>query len=460
MNLDDSIKQPFSPDSFEFNEAHWDQARLMLDADTARRAYWRKIFLLGFLLVSLTLMTLGILWYNFSYGIKSDENQGRENQIIVLSDEIKGFDEDETAVNSEISDNKGWIESNKPSKLKQSKFSQETSISTSRYVKNSVPLAESYRKNDKKISIPFDNRQINPTGDFNSIEGNTGQEIATYSPHSISDDDELKHNTLIENSSISGKLNQLISVIEEASESTNEISLEIISDNSFKLISKKPSVFFSTEFVAFPTASRDKSEFRYYGFSLGAAYQQPFGDKFFIEVGTRLATRMGEFTPSQRSPQLDFDFVPRNNNFQLRPTAVYSAQLPVYAGYDSERFQLMGGIVPSFLLGVRGRYEYEQELFPWEGSSESVKIETLGNGWLDNSGFKSFALAYVLKYQYKLNANLHVGGGVWYRSGDWVGEDYGRFVDPNSKEWIYTPVEYRDKLSRNWSLSLEIRYRW
>ena len=457
MNLDDSIKQPFSPDSFEFNEAHWEQARVLLDADSAKRAYWRKVYWIG-LALSLLIVIVGISAYHF-LDRKVGKGMSNTNNFELAATLLER--DNDALYNTQTKDE---ILVNNPTKNPQNQSLQPINTAETKAFNHKKIKDASLDSNSK--GIIDQSIKSKPKGYF-TIKEESGNKDFQSRQHgnlekSVRVPDEGTMDQLALNFLSSLDLPEEISRISRVEQQgIIESNYESASGGLLlKSVARKPSWYLGTEFVAFPTVSRERSEFQYYGFSAGLAYQYPIGDRFFAEIGGRFAARMGDFTPSQKSPQLDFDFGPRNNAHLLRPTAVYSAQVPLYVGIDKERFQLMGGVVPSFLLGVRGTYEFERELFPWEEVASTPRIEQLSNGWLDNSGFKSFAFAYVLKYQHKINSNLQVGGGLWYRSGDWVGEDYGRFIDPATQEWVNTPHEYRDKLRRNWSLSFEIRYRW
>lgn len=474
MNFEDSIRKSFDPDSFEFNETHWEGAKILLDKEFARRALLRKVlWLVAINLLIAALLYLGINYYN-----------GKEERQSIFTETNNSKDGDEVFNGYKDNASSQVVSGAVHNKATESneRILQDSMLSTKVSESMKGVISEAHRSsgsfdsiNDIQITQNQVAASVLTTHTLKPISKSTGSTGAS-APISLNTDHadilSIAQEIVLEPQLFQrDKTDQYSSVDLLESDfpsnttiyssqpkiSSIEPSITNISEGSFSMTSRKASNFASTEFMLFPSSSA--SSFNYVGFSLGIGRQIPLGNQFFYEVGLRGAVRIGDFSPSVRSTQLSFDFGTRQNEYQLKPSAVYSLQTPVFVGIDLYKHQLSGGVIPAFLLGVRGTSEYRGGLHPWEiDNNTTINSNTLDRGWLDKSGFNVFALSCAVRYQYKISEGFQMGVSAQYRSGDWVGEDYGKFFDFDTMEYVYSPAEQRNMVQRNWIIALEMRY--
>lgn len=474
MNFEDSIRKSFDPDSFEFNEAHWEGAKFLLDKEFARRALYRKVFwLVAINLLIAALLYFGINHYNskkeslpiFAATNNSIDRDGvsKEYTANAPSLVVPGSIHNEVTGKSERILQDGMSNTKIGQSMKDVNTQAHSSIGSEDIIAN-TPITE-----NQIVASNLTNQTSKPK--FKST-GSTGASVPLLSNEKHEDILSVAQEIVAESIRLQSDNSTQVSPVDflesnflsnttiySSHQTINSIESSItnISDGSFSMTPREAANFASTEVMLFPSGS--SSSFNYVGFSLGLARQVPIGNQFFYEVGLRGAVRLGDFSPSVRSTQLSFDFGTRQNEYQLKPSAVYSLQTPVFVGVDLNKHQLSGGVVPAFLLGVRGTSEYRGGLHPWEiNNNPGNTSNTLDRGWLDKSGFNIFALSYAVRYQYKISEGFQLGVSAQYRSGDWVGEDYGKFFDFDTMEYVYSPAEQRNMVQRNWIIALEMRY--
>lgn len=475
MNFEDSIRKSFDPNSFEFDEAHWEGAKSLLDKEFARRALYRKVFWVATINVLIAaLLYCGINYYNNeevihpNFASTAISNQIDRNGV---SDQytanapslvVPGHIDNEATKNGEGILNDGIADAGTVGSDKRV-LPEHSSVNADRNpvvteVEEVVIIAPEVSSTITR-TIP---KSTGSTGrSAVVIPDNNQPDILAVAQQVVAESlraQNFKSNPYSPVSFLESNFpdNAIVYSSQTSNYSIDPTSTNV-SDGRFSMAPQKASNFASTEVMLFPGGSGNS--FNFVGFTLGVGRQIPFGKQFFYEVGLRGAARIGEFSPSVRSTQLSFDFGPRQNEYQLRPSAVYSLQTPIFAGIDMNKHQFAGGIIPSFLLGVRGTSEYRGGLLPWEiNNGSAANANTLDRGWLDKSGFNNFALSYAVRYQYNISEGFQLGVSAQYRSRDWVGEDYGKFFDFDSMEYVYSPAEQRNMVQRNWIIALEMRY--
>lgn len=473
MNFEDSIRKSFDPSSFEFDEAHWEGAKSLLDKEFAKRALYRKVFWVA----TINVLIAALLYCGINYNNNEEVSQP-DFASTAISDEWDRVSDQYTA--------------NAPSLVVPGHIQNADTGNGEGILNNGIADAGEAGSDKgvypKHSTVKSDGNPIGPeleeigliapeiayttTRTVPKSTGSTGRSAAVI-PDSNQPDILAVAQQVVSESLMAQNFKsnpyKPVSFLESnfpdnamvypSLTSTYSIDPTItnISEGRFSMAPRKASNFASTEVLLFPGGSGNS--FNYVGFTLGVGRQVPFGKQFFYEVGVRGAVRMGEFSPSVRSTQLSFDFGTRQNEYQLKPSAVYSLQIPLFVGIDLNKHQLSGGVIPAFLLGVRGTSEYRGGLHPWEiDNNTTINSNTLDRGWLDKSGFNVFALSYAVRYQYKISEGFQLGISAQYRSGDWVGEDYGKFFDFDTMEYVYSPAEQRNMVQRNWIIALEMRY--
>jgi len=479
MNIEDSMRKSFDPNAFEFNEAHWEGAKVLLDKEFAAQALYRHL-----IYTTIVLLFVGIVGYHFLVNQASVlpdtlEEEQYSSPLNVAAAPIDAVEESMT-----VGEQKDAL----PPETEQLQIEAKTNVGSQN---NSISSSQniSMLKEGPSDTSNFDSPQVVESEYTAGGERNSEAKLQSDSRVSMYTLDKGLANEFSDNNMASSEsimeedLNEQLALHPRAFSVTplilNELSTYVVtslsgsgsrsalsdlavSGNSKSIVRVQNPVaktFIGTELMLYPTPS--SNEFSYIGFSLGISRQIPIGRMYFLEAGLKGVARMGEFSPSQQSTQLSFDFAPRENAYVLNPSAVISMQVPLMVGFESGRSQVSGGVIPAVLLGVWGSSVFQGQLHPWEsdmGGSQAID-NTVGRGWLDNSGFNRFALSYGLRYHYTLNSSIQLGMSVQYRPGDWVGEDYGKYFDFRKMDYVYTSADQRNLIKRNWIVGFELRYR-
>jgi hypothetical protein len=505
MNFEEYIKKPFEDQEFEFKEAYWQSAEKLID-NHYKRVRWIRAGIICCVLIAAFIASYFFLTIQESsipvtaLALEQNSLQNNESDNSISNIQPPASEENTTPLNTD-SETSGLTSTEPKTEKSTDKFESSESKSTAAIAHDSNSAIPSKENN---ISKDANNRPSAKSKASSKSTGSGFKAIAATnksSPKSeanILTQDQKNNKTALALSSPAftekaqqGTLNESMSSKSEsikteiqstssisASKSTATLDLpfkNIEGSNSLQLSDyplhldfgnsrpiialPRPSRIYATaELLMYPSGNSEA--FKFLGFNAGFGYQQPLGRMAFLDLGLSGSFRRGNFAPSIVSTQLNYDFGPRSDAYILRPQALFSLQVPVLFGIESGRHMVSAGVKLGFLIGVRGTSEYANYTHAFESPTgkESYSYDVVDEGWIESTGFKKFALAYALKYQYRLSSRIMVGASLQYLPSDWIANDFGKFYNFTSNEYQNPTGNPAQLIERNWLLGVELKY--
>lgn len=441
MNIDDLMRHSYKPESFQFDEKHWEGAKVLLDQKFAQRAFYKKVFIGSVLLLTIGLVAL-FIFPAFQAKLTDKEVL---NTFIVHENRLSENDADSYSNENEtiISSNVEGLISQSKQQLKSENSQSEDSQSFNADSGSSAMAV--YQQEGEKYS------QL-----FGTEADDISQSALNADMQYLNDSEVIEDNTALTEV-------QQIPTVDLALIAYNENSIEVGQwldediDDRFYPEKQKENYFLATAIRFYPSESGRPNDF--VGLSFGGVYQRFMTNTLFLETGINLSIRSGNFSPSMASTQLSFDFDSRENAYVFRPSSVFIAEVPLMIGFETGKHQLSAGLLPAVLLGVFGDMEFREDLHPWEvdGTGYESNYKSLERGWMDDQTFNRLSFSYSLRYMVTLGRNVQVGFSAQYRPSDWIGNNYGQYFDFN--QMAYTNDIIDPKLIRNWILGFDCRFR-
>ena len=121
--------------------------------------------------------------------------------------------------------------------------------------------------------------------------------------------------------------------------------------------------------------------------------------------------RDGHFEASKTTETRQYRFGLELMKDQLRPTSLHYVSMPLMAGWKKGHHLFEGGLLPDYLVGVRGEIGKLEKVDEENPRKEFVPRE---KGWLDEEGFTRFNVSPVVGYRYRVNKELSFGLSVQY----------------------------------------------
>lgn len=505
MNFEEYIKKPFEDQEFEYKEAYWQSAEKLIDHHYQRVRWMRAgiicsiliaTFIAAYLFVSTKKTTkadpVATQEQNYDPIITdqviptqsiqptiSEENLTLSNtDAEILSStntdstiEKASFGNDTEKVkvsgsNTSGSENEAFLKENKSKSGGNTKAGQasEKSLKNSSGISN--PLAaekESLKTNTEDYNIVLQNSKavIGMTQENTNESVQTGTLNNSVSTVPVSSDKETNPASKTVETQRTSTLGLPIKNL-ESSNRLQMLNFPLHLDfgtNRPILALYRPSRMYATaELLMYPSGNSEA--FKFLGFNAGLGYQQPLGRMAFLDMGITGSFRRGNFAPSIVSTQLNYDFGPRPDAYVLRPKALFSLQVPVLFGLESGRHMVSAGVKLGFLIGVRGTSEYANYTHDFESITRQAFYDynVVDEGWIESSGFKKFALAYALKYQYRLNSRIMFGASLQYLPSDWIANDFGKYYNFTTNEYQNPTGNPAQLIERNWLLGVELKY--
>lgn len=136
------------------------------------------------------------------------------------------------------------------------------------------------------------------------------------------------------------------------------------------------------------------------GFNTGVYYHQLHS----MNLNTRL------------KEQITYDFGSQSQYFVMSGHTAHTLQLPLEVSYYFGRHEVYTGYLAEYLLGLQGRI-LEVTLMPSAARSRKVQeiLHEVQNGWLDMTPLHQTQHQLILGYNYNLNSGLESGMNIYYR---------------------------------------------
>lgn len=503
MNFEEYIKKPFEEQEFEFKEAYWQSAEKLID-NHFKRIRWIRAGIICSILIAAFIAS-------YVYVNKKDTaipnpvvtqqqnmdpvNNNQENSTQTIQ---SATSEENLTLSGTDTHAETFSSYNIDSKIEKSSTDSETG--KAKVAVTNIETKDSRAKPDKsmksgqasgksvKISANSSNHlsatnagsgpnETQTIDDKKAIQNNKSAVILKEENIAAKDQDEAQNNSAIIKP-VNSETGKNFALQPVASQRTSALDLpfkNIGSSSSLQMLHfplhldfvtnrpilalNRPSRLYATaELLMYPSGNSEA--FKFLGFNAGFGYQQPLGQMAFLDMGISGSFRRGNFAPSIVSTQLNYDFGPRTDAYILRPQALFSLQIPVLLGIEHGRHMLAAGVKLGFLIGVRGTSEYANFTHAFESPTgqESYSYDVVDKGWIESTGFKKFALAYVLKYQYRLNSRIMAGVSLQYLPSDWIANDFGKYYNFTSNEYQKPVGNPAQLIERNWLLGVELKY--
>ncbi len=512
MGFEEDIKRPFDVPSFEFREEYWQAAQRMIDRDFRRRRWLRVLWITAGVGLVAGSLILASAWFG-------DSATQEERQPAILPDPIAHTEQHDERSGEEVgqrdmspvsaadhtSAESAGVHAGRPQGLAENAAGSGQPGQSGRMLStddSGAEAADSRRTVSKqpagasKEAVVTGDIQADPylpdhstVAPGNKVEtGMTAKEAHTSAAipakgdpapqNGLARTEEDTRNTSV-SQVLTGQQGQMthtgdmlataparslpVALAPVQAQSVEAavlpfVTVAAVEPGAITAAPRKSRFFAVVESMQYPGA--DPQALRWLGLNAGIAWQQPVGRMLFVETGLRAAVRRGSYDASQISNQLDFDFGPRDNAYILRPKAVYSLQIPLLIGAELGRHQVSAGVLPAFLLGVRGTSEYGRYLHSWEGATpgDDRVYEVLDKGWIETDGFRRFALTYALRYQFRWTERLGIGVSAQYMPKDWIGADFGKFYNFDTDSYQVPNASGSFLVERNWIMGVELRY--
>ncbi len=503
MNFEEYIKKPFEDQEFEFKEAYWQSAEKLID-NHYKRVRWIRAGIICSILIA-TFIASYIYVSKKEISIPNpvvtqqqnidpiNNNQEISTQTIqpTSSEEnitLSGTDTDAEPLSSDNIDSNiekasTDAEIGKPkvaaanNVTMDSRANSEKSIKSGQSSGKSAKISTSGSNHLAATTAGSDPRQPQATDDKKAFQNNKSEVILTEDNIAANDQDAVQNNSAII-TPVNSETPKTFALHPVTSQRTSALDLpfkNIESSGSLQMLNfplhldfgtnrpilalNRPSrLYAAAELLMYPSGNSEA--FKFLGFNAGFGYQQPLGQMAFLDMGISGSFRRGNFAPSIVSTQLNYDFGPRTDAYILRPQALFSLQVPVLLGVEHGRHMLAAGVKLGFLIGVRGTSEYANYTHAFESPTgqESYSYDVVDKGWIESTGFKKFALAYALKYQYRLNSRIMAGVSLQYLPSDWIANDFGKYYNFTSNEYQKPAGNPAQLIERNWLLGVELKY--
>lgn len=501
MNFEEYIKKPFEEQEFEFKEAYWQSAEKLID-NHYKRVRWIRAGIICSILIA-TFIASYIYVSKKEISIPNpvvtqqqnidpiNNNQEISTQTIqpTTSEENLTLSGTETDAETLSSDN---IDSNIEKATTDSETRKAKVAVANKVTMDGREKSEKSMKSDQssgqsaKISTSRSNpitalenesRKTQAIDDKKAFQNNKSEVILTEENIASKDRDGVQNNS-VSITPVNSETGKTFALNPVASQRTSALDLpfkNIESSGSLQMLNfplhldfgtnrpilalNRPSRLYATaELLMYPSGNSEA--FKFLGFNAGFGYQQPLGQMAFLDMGISGSFRRGNFAPSIVSTQLNYDFGPRTDAYILRPQALFSLQAPILLGIEHGRHMLAAGVKLGFLIGVRGTSEYANYTHAFESPTgqESYSYDVVDKGWIESTGFKKFALAYAIKYQYRLNSRIMAGVSLQYLPSDWIANDFGKYYNFTSNEYQKPAGNPAQLIERNWLLGVELKY--
>ena len=500
MNFEEYIKKPFEDQEFEYKEAYWQSAEKLID-NHYQRVRWIRAGIISGILIAAFIAAYLFVQTNNAISPKTDlaelevQQNGTSRESSSSNQKSTSSEENITLLHSN-SENSATLKSESENSLSE--------IETG----DSKDAASIFNSSNNAQTIKSSSSNAEAGKNFaKSIKAGTSESALTNASHSANNNSELTSEKvdLLNNNSLSGSKNEAnYNDVPQAIENNSTPSIPASNDfetatasstilsnhstsaldlpfrniegsNKLKISSFPLHLDFGSRrpLIALPRASRmyataemlmypsgNSEAFKFLGFNAGIGYQQALGKMAFLDMALSGSFRRGNFAPSIVSTQLNYDFGPRSDAYILRPEALFSLQIPVLLGIESGKHMVSAGVKLGFLIGVRGTSEYANYTHAFESPTgqASYAYDVVDEGWIESSGFKKFALAYALKYQYRMNSRIIIGASLQYLPSDWIANDFGKYYDFTSNEYQNPTGNPAQLIERNWLLGVELRY--
>lgn len=508
MNFEEYIKKPFEDQEFEFKEAYWQSAEKLID-NHYKRVRWIRTGIICSVLIAAFIAAYIFVVKKETTLAHPVANQEQNFNPVITDQDISAqaiqptTSEEILTISPSDSDAETLSSVNIDSNIEKANIVHETNKAkvsdfNSTGSKNEAYLNENKSKSDGRANASQASKKSSKTssGASNPLAANENEflktdeeDLTTVLQNSNSATSSTKKNTLesfptetqnnsVSNIPVSSDTKETLISKSVASQSTSALNLpfkNIESSGKLQILNfplhldfgtnrpilalYRPSrVYATAELLMYPSGNSEA--FKFLGFNAGFGYQQPLGRMAFLDMGITGSFRRGNFAPSIVSTQLNYDFGPRPDAYILRPKALFSLQVPVLLGIEGGRHMLSAGVKLGFLIGVRGTSEYANYTHDFESPTRqaSYAYDVVDEGWIESSGFKKFALAYALKYQYRLNSRIMIGASLQYLPSDWIANDFGKYYNFTSNEYQNPTGNPAQLIERNWLLGVELKY--
>ncbi|MBK7425665.1 MAG: hypothetical protein IPI60_00810 [Saprospiraceae bacterium] len=506
MNFEEYIKKPFEDQEFEFKEAYWQSAEKLID-NHYKRVRWIRAGIICSVLIATFIAAYFFLQTKETNipvtALAQEQNlnpNNKEQENSTKNIQTPTSEENLTPLNSD-SETSGSISAKTNTEKIQDKSEDSGSMASASIAnnsKNSIPSRESDFSNKAKSRTSASSKTSSKStgsgskaivsannssskSDINIITPNPSNNKASVGLTTPAFAEKVQEkipneSTPSSTESINTETASASSISQSKSTSALDLPFRNIEvSNSLQLLDfplhldfaakrpiialPRPSRLYATaELLMYPSGNSEA--FKFLGFNAGFGYQQPLGRMAFIDFGVSGSFRRGNFAPSIVSTQLNYDFGPRSDAYILRPQSLFSLQVPILFGIESGRHMVSAGVKLGFLIGVRGTSEYANYTHAFESPTgkESYSYDVVDEGWIESTGFKKFALAYALKYQYRLSSRIMIGATLQYFTSDWTANDFGQFYNFTSNEYQNPTGNPAQLIERNWLLGVELKY--
>lgn len=114
--------------------------------------------------------------------------------------------------------------------------------------------------------------------------------------------------------------------------------------------------------------------------------------------------------------QITYDFGSQSQYFVMSGHTAHTLQLPLEISYYFGRHEIYTGYLAEYLLGLQGNI-LEVTLMPSAARSRKVQeiLHEVQNGWLDMTPLHQIQHELILGYNYNLNSGLESGMNIYYR---------------------------------------------
>lgn len=388
--LDRYFKENLRDREFTYNEAWWQQAEVMLEAERRRK---RRILYAcrGVAAIILTLLLNG-LWF---FGEKSgDDNETLTVQTLpkVKSDKALSPDLPQENQAEKVNTATAFPAPDIKSARKKKK---------DRFPANHVLSPEiSHRKVARLAG------SISSLTDAEILARETGQEKMLKNSVSFHREVSMEEPPLLPT-----KMSQLPFYLQ------NDIKVEG-PEHINRGDSKFTAGIFASQLIRLHSSTGEQ---RIIGFSTGLTLRYAVTPSWYIASGLQYYRRSGSFDLSKSAENRRYRFGLEADTQLLRPSGLHYVSLPLWAGWQYSRHILETGLRINFLTGVRGARGTFQKTADLPPKKE---FKATQEGWLVQDGFKKRTVSVSFGYHYRLNRQLSFGVSADFTPGGILDEKF------------------------------------